>query len=133
MTMNDKGEVFVKDLPVLLDDDEIRLRGLELNERMGEIDALDNALKKLKDEQKPKRLRINDRINEVRAQLGAKAELRPVECQEIIHYAQRSATKIRLDTGEDVSTRGLHPSEMQGNLLLLPGQSKATEASGEEE
>ena len=129
----DKSDIFPKELPVPLSDDEIRFRGLELNEKLGELDKLDDELKTLKDEQKIKRQQIDKRIKEIREQIDDKAEEREVECQEIYHFSLRSAVTIRLDTGGEVSTRPLKPAEMQGDLLLLPGQGKVDDASGDKE
>ena len=82
-----------------------------------------NSLKALSDIEDDKKNAVNDftqRAKEVKSKVDMLAheirtgeEMRPVECFERPLYSEMVVELVRGDTGDIVSTRGMHPTERQ--------------------
>lgn len=113
------GDRFKVELECPLNDEEILERGRELATKLGERDHL---------EQQPadtakrfKRLigEATNRIDDLRFAINSGAEMREVECYEMLEpVGRRDILTIRTDTGERVRSRPAKDTEL--NLDLFP-------------
>lgn len=132
----------VEELPCKLDAQEKLLKSEQLAQKLGEI-------KQLEDDKKASAKRFGSEIEEKRGdasklaqEIRTGSELRPIECTERARYADLMVDLIRLDTGEVVSSRPMHPQERQAALDLgdlappkheRPRRAKARKAGDGEE
>lgn len=122
--LTEKSDVFQRNLPVTLTDEELRHRGDALAAQLDELDRIEAKVKAAKEAAKGPKEKAEATIGELRRQLRTRSEDRLVDCEEVKRFAQRCAETIRLDTGEVVSTRPLTAQEMQTELSVIPGGKK---------
>jgi hypothetical protein len=103
----------VNDLPVRLTAAEKALKAEQLVADMHEIQDLEDQKKTATSEYSSKIKRKQEHARQLAYELKTGTELRPVECYERPVYGDMVVELIRVDTGEVVSTRGMHPSERQ--------------------
>ena len=93
----------------------------ELSEKIKIIQGFEAQLETLKESTKSYKQQILDTEKEIR-DLGQKirdgCEMRPTQVEERIDYGECLVSYIRLDTGEEIRSRGLRNSERQMPLSL---------------
>ena len=93
----------------------------ELSEKIKTIQGFEAQLETLKESTKSYKQQILDTEKEIR-ELGQKIrdgwEMRPTQVEEQIDYDEGLVSYIRLDTGEEIRSRGLRNSERQMPLSL---------------
>ena len=106
-----------RDLPVKLDDQQIRVKGIELAEMESKIEELDERHKAQKSQMKAE----EDAANALRKRLAiivaSGFETRPIECETRRYYREARVDVVRRDTGEVVFTRQMVADEAQGTLV----------------
>ena len=100
-------------LPCVLTEDQIRERGIELAALEQELDQIGDAKKTANAGFKEQIEAINERKGNLVKEINSKMEWRDVVVTEDKNFEKKEGYTIRTDTGEIVSTRILHPEELQ--------------------
>jgi hypothetical protein len=83
----------------------------------------------VKTELKARLSRLEGILDELSTVVGSGHEWRTVIVSEVFSYATRTVTKVRTDTGETLSERGMSDQEMQMALPLKDDKKKAEDAA----
>lgn len=105
--------MMTKRLPCALTDDQLRERGEELASLHQELDLISAEKKESNSNFKARSEAVQIRANELAGEISSKTEYRDVIVTEEKNYEKKEAYVIRTDTRQVVSTRALHPEELQ--------------------
>ncbi len=107
----------LKTLPVKLSDDERRMKGSQLAQKIQEGDEIASALASVKSQYKAEGERVAKEITELARSLREGTEYRDVECEERFDFTAGRVSTVRLDTFETVETRPMKSEERQNKLF----------------
>ncbi len=107
----------LKTLPVKLSDDERRMKGSQLAQKIQEGDEIASALAGAKSKYKVEAERVAKEITELARSLREGTEYRDVECEERFDFTAGRVSTVRLDTYETVETRPMKSEERQNKLF----------------
>ena len=106
-------------LKVYLTDAEYKELAIKMGQFSAEVNQAEVDLTAVKSRYKSRKEAAEAKYNEVANIIRSGWEERPVECQLIKNYAAGTITKIRLDTGDEVSTRAMTSEERQRGLAFM--------------
>ena len=115
-------------LPVRLEYDEIRLKGMRIATLEAEVEAIEEEKKAVTGDFKSK---IDGRRTEISAlsrQVNERQEYRQVEVIERKDWVERTVETVRTDTGEVVDSRPMSPSELQRPIPFNQVRTEEAEA-----
>ncbi len=113
-----KDNTHVEVLPCKLTRDEIHDKGSELARNLAKQAVLERDLDLEKQRVKKELKDLESRAADLTEQVSSGIEKRDVRCRAHLNYAERKATIIRLDTGEEIYERALTDEEMAQPLPL---------------
>lgn len=108
--------VHTKHLKVPLTQEEIISAADELAQALADIISLEEELDSIKSDFKSKLKMLEAIINEQRAKVRDKYELRKVDCVEVMSNTNGKAFELRMDTSTIIRERSLTADERQGRL-----------------
>lgn len=128
---------FTAPLPCVLTDAEIQERGEELAKTEAELVDHNTEAKRIRSDLKEQEAGFRSTIGRLTITINSRAEERPVEV-EVRKLSERLVEEVRLDTGEQITTRPATSEELQGGLFEgdvvvgADGKAGARKASEEE-
>lgn len=108
----------VRDLPCQMSEQERLLKSMALAQKLDELDRVQLEKKAANDAFKERLNACHDAVSSLSREVRTGMEERPIECTENARYDDMMVDLIRMDTGEVVSSRPMHPSERQQALQL---------------
>lgn len=109
----------VRELPIALTDDEVRVRGKELAKVESEYRLAEDAKKADAAHHKDVLTEIEERRGKLAEAINSGKELRRTECAWRRNDDRKTMELLRLDTSEIVESRGMTDAELQEKLALI--------------
>ena len=106
-------------LPCELTDDEVRAKGEQIAQLIGEIQDAEVAMKAQAEEAKDNIKGLKARTSALSSEVRTRREYRSVEVRESFDWGNRRVEVIRLDTGEVIRTRETTEAERQLHLSVV--------------
>lgn len=117
----------LKKLPVLLTDEELRMRGAHLAAHLEELSDARHDAKRTAEAFKEQRSTLELEISRLKTVILQRSEMREVEILEEKDWLEKTVSTVRLDTGEVIETRPMTMEERNRPLPFEPEE--AGEAS----
>lgn len=114
-----------------LTDSEMIAKAQELARAVNDVASEQDRQAEIKTELKAKLARFESVRDELTTIVGNGHEWRNILVEEIFSYATRTVRKVRTDTGEQLSERGMSDAEMQMALPLKDDKGKGKDAKPE--
>lgn len=112
-----KTRTRVQPLPCKLDDNEVRLRGIELAEAAKRHIDLQDEKKESAKNFKAQIDATNRDIARLKDSVRHAVEVRDIECELQYDFYMGKVTVVRKDSGEVIEVRAMTPTEAQGDLF----------------
>lgn len=108
----------IESLPCEMTPAELALKSSQMASKLDELNGVEaeksRVTKKLGEDMKTLKAQLDHLGTEVRTGI----EYRPIECYEVPRYERLKVDLVRMDTGEIVRSRAMHPNERQEALDL---------------
>lgn len=107
---------YSEQLRVPLTEEQHRLKGIELAQKVQELVALEEEHKEERKQMKADELLLKSTILELKQDVQLQSERRPVDVEDVADFARGVVETVRIDTGKIVRSRGLQEHERQQSL-----------------
>lgn len=109
--MRPSSEILI--LPCPLNDDEIRLLGMQLASERPKEEQMDCQMKEFSDQVKANKAKIHARVVDLSSRINLKKEFREVQCAIRYDFAHNEKIWIRRDLNEIVKKEEIPKTELQ--------------------
>ncbi len=114
--MSKDNETVIQELPVKLDQEELRLKGEELGEAINERKVAEREFSEVKKHWKTKIDLISEKIDDLARTTRTGIEYREIACKIRYDYGAGKVYMDRMDTGETVKSRKMTDADRQESL-----------------